>query len=114
LEKARFQLERARKGIFDDSQTTQNQTGMPGMYNPPPMNITQQKTVSEDNKDINKTPLLAAVYGSSKLKAQFKLSDGSNIEASAGDVLPGGYQVKSISVDRVQLIHDGKVINVGS
>ncbi|MEA9392192.1 type IV pilus biogenesis protein PilP [Acerihabitans sp. TG2] len=111
LEKARYKLGKARKGVFDDAQLPQNQTGMPGMYSLPPMTASQAKT--QDSVE-SKVPRLAAVYGGVKLTALFKLSDGSSVEAKSGDTLPGGYVVKSVTVDRVQLMQDGKVINVGS
>lgn len=112
LEKARYQLTRARQGIFDDSAGSAVQTGMPGMFNAPPVPVSAPK--STDESPTSKTPRLTAVYGGARLKAQFKMGDGSVIEAAAGDSLPGGYQVKSVSVERVLLTHDGKVINVGS
>lgn len=116
LEKARFQLGRAKSGIFDDAQSPQSQTTMPGMYNPLPntMSKTQDTAATGAASTEIKTPRLAAVYGGAKLTALFKLSDGSSVEAKTGDTLPGGFMVKSVTVDRVQLVHEGKVINVGS
>lgn len=116
LEKAKYQLSRAKSGIFDDSQTPQSQSAMPGMYNPAPSVLSKanDNAASVSVNAESKTPRLAAVYGGAKLTALFKFSDGSSVEARAGDTLPGGYVVKSVTVDRVQLVHEGKVINVGS
>lgn len=116
LEKAKYQLTRAKAGIFDDGQTSQSQSPMPGMFSATPSALSKpsDNTATASTTPEPKTPRLAAVYGGAKLTALFKYSDGSSVEARAGETLPGGYVVKSVTVDRVQLVHEGKVINVGS
>lgn len=59
-------------------------------------------------------PVVRGVYGTGdRLYATFLFADGSTVDATAGDTLPGGYSVRALSATRVQLARDGRRFTVG-
>ncbi|NWC89944.1 type IV pilus biogenesis protein PilP [Pseudomonas reactans] len=56
-------------------------------------------------------PRLSGVTGNDlNLYGTFVYSNGSKVEARAGDILPGGYRISSVGVGKAALIKDGKTI----
>ncbi|WP_144241848.1 type IV pilus biogenesis protein PilP [Pseudomonas chlororaphis] len=59
-------------------------------------------------------PVVRAIYGSGgRITASFLFAGGYEADAGAGQDLPGGYRVESISMDKVILSKDGKRFPVG-
>lgn len=59
-------------------------------------------------------PVVRTIYGSGgRMTASFLFPGGYEADASAGQELPGGYRVESISLDKVLLSKDGKRFPVG-
>jgi type IV pilus biogenesis protein PilP len=115
LARAENTLRKAQNGELNDGPQPQGSV-LPGMMNPMPV-INQAGSHPLDKESLaeNRTPKLEAVYGSGKsLTALFRYSNGLTAEARTGDLIPGGYKVKSVTVDNVQLELDGKLIYVGS
>ncbi|MEJ7745700.1 MAG: type IV pilus biogenesis protein PilP [Luteimonas sp.] len=68
-----------------------------------------QETASNDS-----LPVVRGVYGSAeKLYATFLYANGSTVDAGKGDVIPGGYNVRSLSATRVELGRRGRSFTVG-
>lgn len=108
--KARYQLDKAMKGEFDDSSMNTNNfsqtASMPNALNAP----TADKSMSSDG-----LPVLLGVYGSNgKLQASVRLSNGTSLSVRPGDTLPGGFRVNSVSVSKVTLVKNGQTYNIGS
>ncbi|MBJ8931625.1 type IV pilus biogenesis protein PilP [Citrobacter freundii] len=108
--KAKYQLEKAIKGEFDDSSMNANNfsqaASMPNVLNAP----TADKSMSLDG-----LPVLLGVYGSNgKLQASLRLSNGTSLSVRPGDTLPGGFRVNSVSVSKVTLVKNGQTYNLGS
>ncbi|NMZ14954.1 type IV pilus biogenesis protein PilP [Pseudomonas proteolytica] len=58
-------------------------------------------------------PRLSGVIGSDlNLYGTFVYTSGSQVEARAGDILPGGFRVSSVGVGKAALIKDGKTIQL--
>ena len=58
-------------------------------------------------------PRLSGVIGSDlNLYGTFVYQSGSQVEARAGDILPGGFRVSSVGVGKAALIKDGKTIQL--
>ncbi|MHC5208984.1 type IV pilus biogenesis protein PilP [Pseudomonas chlororaphis] len=58
-------------------------------------------------------PRLSGVIGNDlNLYGTFVYSSGSQVEARAGDILPGGFRVSSVGVGKAALIKDGKTIQL--
>lgn len=59
-------------------------------------------------------PVVRGVYGTAgKLYATFLYANGSSVDAGNGDVVPGGYVVRSLSATRVQLARRGRSYTLG-
>lgn len=59
-------------------------------------------------------PVVKSVYGvRDTLVATFIYSNGTTMEAKVGDTLNGGFKVTKITVDRVELLKNKKVIQLG-
>ncbi|WP_256578148.1 type IV pilus biogenesis protein PilP [Pseudomonas sp. PIC25] len=59
-------------------------------------------------------PVVRTLYGSGgRMTASFLFPGGYEADAGAGQELPGGYRVESISLDKVLLSKDGKRFPVG-
>lgn len=59
-------------------------------------------------------PVVRGVYGTTNaLYATFLFANGSTVDARAGDVIPGGFVVRSLSATRVQLGRRGRNYTVG-
>jgi type IV pilus biogenesis protein PilP len=59
-------------------------------------------------------PVVRTIYGSGgRMTASFLFPGGYEADAGAGQELPGGYRVESISMDKVLLSKDGKRFPVG-
>lgn len=58
-------------------------------------------------------PRLSGVIGSGlNLYGTFVYSNGSQVEARAGDILPGGFRVSSVGVGKAALIKEGRTIQL--
>ncbi|QTF59136.1 type IV pilus biogenesis protein PilP [Stutzerimonas frequens] len=61
----------------------------------------------------NSVPQLRGVVGSGQnLYGTFMYDNGSVVEARAGEILPGGFRVNSVSLGKARLLKDGKYIEV--
>lgn len=61
----------------------------------------------------NSVPQLRGVVGSGlNLYGTFMYDNGSVVEARAGEILPGGFRVNSVSLGKARLLKDGKYIEV--
>lgn len=59
-------------------------------------------------------PVVRTIYGSGgRMTASFLFPGGYEADAGAGQELPGGYRVESITMDKVLLSKDGKRFPVG-
>lgn len=59
-------------------------------------------------------PVVRTIYGSGgRMTATFLFPGGVEADAGAGQDLPGGYRVESISMDKVMLSKDGRRFPVG-
>lgn len=68
---------------------------------------TQGRGVEETKEDS--APVVTGVYGAASAPyARFAYADGSQHSARAGDVLPGGYKVVMVSVERVVISRHGR------
>lgn len=69
----------------------------------------------EDPEDVAlPAPVVRTIYGSGgRMTASFLFPGGYEADAGAGQELPGGYRVESISMDKVLLSKDGKRFPVG-
>jgi len=68
---------------------------------------------SANGNEEEDVPVVKAVYGVGRRDyATFLFSNGSSIDASAGDILPGGLKVLMVTVDRVVLTKGKKKIGV--
>lgn len=67
------------------------------------------------HRDIDlPAPVVRTIYGSGgRMTASFLFPGGYEADAGAGQALPGGYHVESISLDQVLLSKDGKRFPVG-
>lgn len=64
--------------------------------------------------DESSLPVVKSVYGvRDTLVATFIYSNGSTMEAKVGDKLNGGYKVTKIAVDKVELMKNKRVIQLG-
>lgn len=64
--------------------------------------------------DEANVPVVKSVYGvRDTLVATFIYSNGTTMEAKVGDTLNGGFKVTKIAVDRVELVKNKKVIQLG-
>jgi type IV pilus biogenesis protein PilP len=64
--------------------------------------------------DESNVPVVKSVYGvRDTLVATFIYPNGTTMEAKVGDTLNGGFKVTKIAVDRVELMRNKKVIQVG-
>jgi len=64
--------------------------------------------------DESSLPVVKSVYGvRDTLVATFIYSNGTTMEAKVGDKLNGGYKVTKIAVDKVELMKNKKVIQLG-
>jgi len=59
-------------------------------------------------------PNCSEVYGSTgQFKVVFTYSDGSQIIGRKGDMIPGGWRVHEVTLDKVQISRDGKIRDCG-
>lgn len=63
--------------------------------------------------DLNE-PTVRSISGvNGKLFATFMYSTGAIADAAQGETLPGGYKVTFLSIDKVELQKNGKILQVG-
>lgn len=108
-EKAKWKLERAKRGEFDN-QVGQVVPGGNGFGQ-----NSQLVLPAPVNSDKTNLPELLGVYGvNNNLKATLRLPGGSTVEALPGDSFPGGLLIKSISINKVVVSIQGKLYSLGS
>lgn len=108
--KAKWQLDKAIKGEFDDSSMNSSNFSQPASIPNTMSASSSDKTITQDG-----LPVLLGVYGSNgKLQASLRLSNGTSMSVRPGDSLPGGFRVNSVSVSKVTLVKNGQTYNIGS
>lgn len=109
LEKIQWQLKKARQGEFGESPQAgfSTQTPLPA---PPQYQGKDEKVALADP-----LPVLLGVYGAKgKLQASLRLSNGNVVQVSQGDALPNGFRVNTVLLNKVTVIKNGQVFNIGS
>ncbi|VXC24364.1 Type IV pilus biogenesis protein PilP [Pseudomonas sp. 8Z] len=84
---------------------------------PPKPNTTAASTgtTTQPTKDVDlPAPVVRTIYGAGgRMTASFLFPGGVEADAGAGQDLPGGYHVESVSMDKVMLSKSGKRFPVG-
>jgi len=81
----------------------------------PGTTVASSSTAAHPPKDVDlPAPVVRTIYGAGgRMTASFLFSGGVEADAGAGQDLPGGYHVESVSLDKVMLSKDGKRFPVG-